>query len=184
MSPTARSLKSTNQNKPPALRPSKPVSETKTTISIQMLPVDANPSGNVHGGTILRLVDVAAGVSALRHSRKNVVTASIERMDFYNPVYVGNLLSLIASVNYAGRTSMEVGVRIEAEDLKTGKITHIGSSYLTYVALGDNGKPAEIPDVIPESSDEKRWWQEAKRRREERLKLILAEKKSKTGSRL
>ena len=182
MSPRARSIKSTSQNKPAPMRPSKPVSQSKTTISIQMLPVDANPSGNVHGGTILRLVDVAAGVSALRHSRKNVVTASIERMDFYNPVYVGNLLSLTASVNYAGRTSMEVGVRIEGEDLRTGKITHIGSSYLTYVALGDNGKPVEIPDVIPETPDEKRWWREAKRRREERLKLILAMEESKTGS--
>jgi acyl-CoA hydrolase len=79
-----------------------------------MMPVDANPMGNVHGGTILKLVDVAAGVTALRHARSTVVTASIDRMDFYHPVYVGNLLSLKASVNYAGTTSMEVGVKIEA----------------------------------------------------------------------
>ena len=95
---------------------------------MQMLPVDANPMGNVHGGTILKLVDTAAAVAALRHARTNVVSASIDRMDFYHPVYVGNLLILKASVNYAGRTSMEVGVRIEAEDLKTGKVTHTGSS--------------------------------------------------------
>lgn len=143
-----------------------------------MLPSDANPTGNVHGGTILRLVDVAAGVTALRHSRRNVVTASIDRMDFYNPVYVGNLISLRASVNYAGKTSMEVGVRIEAEDLRTGKITHTGSSYLTYVALDEHGKPCEIPDVMPESTDEKRRWEEARKRREERLRLVIRRKKT------
>jgi acyl-CoA hydrolase len=143
-----------------------------------MLPSDANPTGNVHGGTILRLVDVAAGVTALRHSRRNVVTASIDRMDFFNPVYVGNLLSLKASINYAGKTSMEVGVRIEAEDLRTGKITHTGSCYLTYVALDDRGKPCEIPDVIPEGPDEKRRWKAAKQRREQRLRLIIEEKKA------
>src|SRR5438874_11675825 len=119
-----------------------------------MMPVDANPMGNVHGGTILKLVDVAAGVTALRHARTVVVTASIDRMDFYHPVYVGNLLNFKASVNYAGTTSMEVGVRIEAEDLKTGRITHTGSSYLTYVAIDENGQPIEIPDVIPETPDE------------------------------
>lgn len=154
------------------MRPSKPVSDSKTIISNQMLPSDANPMGNVHGGTILKQVDMAAGVTALRHSRMNVVTASIDRMDFYNPVYVGNLLTLKASVNYCGKTSMEVGVRIEAENLKTGKITHTGSSYLTYVALDPNGKPTEVPDVIPQTSEEKRRWEAGKKRREERLRLI------------
>jgi acyl-CoA hydrolase len=145
-----------------------------------MLPSDANPQGNVHGGTILRLVDVAAGVTALRHSRKNVVTASIDRMDFYNPVYVGNLLSLKASVNYTGKTSMEVGVRIEAEELGTGKVTHTGSSYLTYVAIDEHGKPTQVPKVIPETTDEKRRWDAAKKRREERLRLIMTAKRETT----
>jgi acyl-CoA hydrolase len=153
-------------------RPSKPVSVSKSIISMQMLPVDANPMGNVHGGTILKLVDLAAAVSALRHARTTVVTASIDRMDFYHPVYVGNLVSLKASVNYAGTTSMEVGVRIEAEDLKSGKITHTGSSYLTYVAIDDNGNPVDIPDVVPETSEEKRRWREGKIRRTERLKVL------------
>jgi len=139
---------------------------------MQMLPVDANPMGNVHGGTILKLVDLAAAVSALRHARATVVTASIDRMDFYHPVYVGNLVSLKASVNYAGTTSMEVGVRIEAEDLKSGKITHTGSSYLTYVAIDETGKPVEIPDVIPKTPEEKRRWREGKERRTERLKVL------------
>ncbi len=142
---------------------------------MQMLPSDANPMGNVHGGTILKLVDTAAAVAALRHSRTNVVSASIDRMDFYHPVYVGNLLILKTSVNYAGRTSMEVGVRIEAEDLKTGKVTHTGSSYITYVALDKSGRPTEVPRVIPETPEEKRRWREGKQRREQRLK-VLAER--------
>jgi len=158
-------------------RPTKPVTASKTTLSSQMMPVDANPMGNVHGGTILKLVDVAAGVTALRHARTVVVTASIDRMDFYHPVYVGNLLNLNASVNYAGTTSMEVGVRIEAEDLKTGRITHTGSSYLTYVAIDENGHPIEIPDVIPETPDEKRRWKEGKQRRAERLRVLLDRKR-------
>jgi acyl-CoA hydrolase len=154
------------------MRPSKPVSESKTVISTQMLPSDANPTGNVHGGSILKMVDVAAGVTALRHARENTVTASIDRMDFYNPVYVGNLLTLKASVNYVGKTSMEIGVRIEAENLKTGKITHTGSSYLTYVAIDENGRPTEVPNVVPETPVEKRRWEAGKKRREERLRMI------------
>ena len=161
----------------PSMRPSKPVSDSKSIISTQMLPSDANPTGNVHGGTILKQVDVAAGVTALRHARKNVVTASIDRMDFYNPVYVGNLLTLKASVNYVGKTSMEIGVRIETEDLKTGKVTHTGSCYLTYVAMDSAGKPTEVPDVIPETPEEKRRWEAGKKRREERLRLIALEEK-------
>src|SRR5256886_9003409 len=158
-------------------RPTKPVSTSKTTLSSQMMPVDANPMGNVHGGTILKLVDVAAGVTALRHARTVVVTASIDRMDFYHPVYVGNLLNLKASVNYAGTTSMEVGVRIEAEDLKTGRITHTGSCYLTYVALDETGTPTEAPDVVPETIEEKRRWEAGKKRREERLRFIAFKEK-------
>jgi len=154
------------------MRPSKKVSESKSVISLQMLPSDANPMGNVHGGTILKLVDVAAGVTALRHARDNTVTASIDRMDFYNPVYVGDLLTLKASVNYVGNTSMEIGVRIEAENLKTGVVTHTGSCYLTYVALDDSGKPIEVPELVPETVEEKRRWQAGKKRREERLRLI------------
>ncbi len=144
---------------------------------MQMLPVDANPMGNVHGGTILRLVDLAAAVSALRHARATVVTASIDRMDFYHPVYVGNLVSLKASVNYTGTTSMEVGVRIEAEDLKSGTITHTGSSYLTYVAIDEDGKPVEIPDVVPQTPEEKRRWREGKERRTERMKVLHQRRK-------
>ncbi len=146
-----------------------------------MLPSDANPMGNVHGGTILKLVDVAAAVAAMRHARTNVVSASIDRMDFYHPVYVGNLLILKASVNYTGQTSMESGVRIEAEDLKTGKLTHTGSSYVTYVALDEEGKPTEVPEVKPQSQIEKRRWREAKERRNQRLRLLAQRAKRKTS---
>ena len=146
-----------------------------------MLPSDANPMGNIHGGSILKLVDVAAAVAALRHARTQVVTASIDRMDFFNPVYVGNLLIMKASVNYAGRTSVEVGVRIEAEDLKTGRITQTGSSYITYVAIDEAGKPIVVPDVVPHSQEEKRRWREAKRRRRFRLRLLGLRARKGTG---
>jgi len=144
-----------------------------------MLPSDANPMGNVHGGTILKLVDVAAAVAAMRHARTNVVSASIDRMDFYHPVYVGNLLILKASVNYTGQTSMESGVRVEAEDLKTGKLTHTGSSYLTYVALDEEGKPTEVPEVTPQSKIEKRRWRDAKERKTQRLQFLAQQAKRK-----
>ncbi len=144
-----------------------------------MLPSDANPMGNVHGGTILKLVDVAAAVAAMRHARTNVVSASIDRMDFYHPVYVGNLLILKASVNYTGQTSMESGVRIEAEDLKTGKVTHTGSSYVTYVALDEEGNPTEVPEVTPQSKIEKRRWRDAKERKAQRLQLLAQHAKRK-----
>ena len=162
----------------------KPVSASKTILSMQMLPVDANPMGNVHGGTILKLMDTAAAVAAMRHARTNVVSASIDRMDFYHPVYVGNLLILKASVNYAGRTSMEVGVRIEAEDLKTGKVTHTGSSYVTYVALDEMGKPNPVPQLIPETAEENRRWREGKERREQRLRLLAERSKRKEAWRI
>jgi acyl-CoA hydrolase len=154
------------------MEPAKPVSASKSIISLQMLPSDVNPMGNVHGGTILKLVDVSAAVAAMRHARTNVVSASIDRMDFFHPVYVGNLLILKASVNFAGHTSMEVGVRIEAEDLKTGKVTHTGSSYITYVALNEEGRPTEVPQVIPQTAEEKRRYRDAKQRRAQRIAIL------------
>ncbi len=108
----------------------------------------------------------------------NTVTASIDRMDFYNPVYVGNLLTLKASVNYVGKTSMEVGVRIEAEDLKTGNVTHTGSCYLTYVAIDERGEPTLVPDIVPQTLEEKRRWEAGKKRRVERLRMIAHSEQS------
>ena len=133
-----------------------------------MLPEDSNVAGNVHGGTIMKLVDNAGGVVARRHSRTNVVTASMEQMSFHTPVYIGNVVFLKASVNYVGRTSMEVGVRIEAEDLDTGKRVHAGSAYLSYVALDGNGRPTVVPSLIVETETEKRRFEEGKKRHLER----------------
>ncbi len=142
----------------------KKVSESRVSLAQIMLPEDTNPAGNVHGGTIMKLVDNAAFVSASRHCRRNVVTVSMDSMSFHSPVYLGDLLFLKASVNMTGRSSMEVGVRVESEDTLTGEVRHTGSAYLTFVALDHRGKPAPVPPVIPETPDEKRRFKEAKER--------------------
>lgn len=147
----------------------KKVAESSLLTVIQMNPEDANPMGNVHGGIIMKHVDSTGGCCAIRHARRLCVTASIDRLDFHYPVYVGNLLILKASVNMAGRTSMEVGVRVEAEDLLTGETRHTASAYLTFVALDDNGKPAHIPPLVCVTEDEVRRSCEAATRREWRL---------------
>ncbi|MFQ6135143.1 MAG: acyl-CoA thioesterase [Nitrososphaerales archaeon] len=153
-------------------RESKSVEESSTVICRLMMPSDANPNGNVYGGSILKSMDEVAGIVASRHARRNVVTASINRMDFFNPVHVGDLLVLKASVNFVGQTSMEVGVRIESEDLRTGKVAHIGSSYFTFVALDGEGKPTVVPDIILRTEDEKRRYRDGAARREARLRLL------------
>ena len=147
----------------------KRVGETSATIVYQMLPEDANPAGNVHGGVIMKHVDTCGGVVAIRHARNNAVTASIDRMDFHYPVFVGDLLIVKASMNMVGRTSMEVGVRVEAENLFTGTVRHTASAYLTFVALDKNGSPAAVPPLILESDDDIRRNDEAKKRRKVRL---------------
>ncbi len=157
----------------------KRVKESSVVMAQMMMPQDANPAGNVHGGVLVKIIDEAAAVVAARHSRSNVVTASIDRMDFHNPVFVGDVLFFKASLNYVGRTSMEIGVRVEAEELTTGRVRHAASAYLTYVALGEDGKPRAVPPLFVESDEERRRNAEAKRRRDGRL----AEKKSKAGSR-
>lgn len=148
-------------------------SDSSVIIAQVMNPQDANPAGNVHGGVIMKLIDTAAGVVATRHSRSNVVTASIDRLDFHHPVFVGDLVFFKACINYAGKTSMEIGVRVEAENSKTGEVRHTASAYLTFVALDDKGKPKEVPGLILETSDEKRRFEQAKLRREVRLKEKL-----------
>ncbi len=129
------------------------------------MPTDANVLGNVFGGAILRYMDEIAAIVAWRHAGKNVLTASIERMNFYAPVYVGNLLILKAAVNFVGTTSMEVGVRIEAQDPSSRKGTHTGSCYLTFVALDEKGKPTPIPPLTVTTAEEKRRFKEAQARR-------------------
>ena len=147
----------------------KTVSQSKVEIAQVMMPEHANPAGNVHGGNLLKLVDQAGAIVAARHTHTNVVTASVDRFDFISPAYIGNLVFIKASMNYVSKTSMEIGVRVEAECLKTGTHTHIGSAYLTYVALGKNDRPTEVPGLISETESEKRRFEEAKKRREIRL---------------
>ena len=154
----------------------KTVQESAVTIAQVMIPQDTNPSGNVHGGIIMKLIDTAAAVVASRHARSNVVTASIDRLDFHHPVFVGDLLMLKASLNLVGRTSMEIGVRVEAENLKSGEVRHTASAYLTYVALDDNGRPRTAPELILETEEDRRRNHEARIRREQRLSEKKQEK--------
>jgi uncharacterized protein (TIGR00369 family) len=148
---------------------SKTVSETSVTMAQVMLPQDANPAGNVHGGVVMKLIDTAAAVVASRHARSNTVTASLDRLDFHHPVFVGDLLFLKASINMAGRTSMEIGVRVEAENFITGEVRHTSSAYLTFVALDENSRPKAVPPLVFESDDERRRNQEALMRKKMRL---------------
>ena len=151
----------------------KRVSDSTVTMAQMMIPQDANPAGNVHGGVLVKIVDEAAAVVGARHARSNVVTASIDRVDFHTPVFVGDVLFVKASLNYVGKTSMEIGVRVESENLLTGLVRHAASAYLTYVALDQHGRPRPVDPLILETEDEKRWNSEARARREMRL----AEKK-------
>ena len=117
----------------------------------------------------MKHIDNAAGVVAARHARSNVVTASIDRLDFHHPAFIGDLLTLKATINMVGRTSMEIGVRVEAEDIPTARVRHIASAYLTFVALDKNGRPKEVPPLILEGENEERRNSEARERRNMRL---------------
>ena len=131
--------------------------------------VDANSAGYVHGGTVMKLCDEVAGLAAVRHSRCRVVTAGMDRMTFLEPIHIGELVTFTASVNAAWRTSMEVGVRVEAEQPREGTVRHTNTAYLTMVALDDGGRPTEVPALEAESADEQRREREAQTRRRNRL---------------
>ena len=151
------------------MKKAKRVSESETVLSEVMMPGDASHYGNVHGGTILRLVDEAAFVVATKHARENVVTASIDCMIFEHPVKIGDILSLKACLCYVGRSSMEIEVEVETEKLKEGKTLPVGSAYLTMVALDEAGKPTEIPGLVLRTSREKQRSRQALQRRKRRL---------------
>jgi len=148
----------------------KKISETKVIMVQPMSPQEANTAGNVQGGVIMKLIDLTGGIVAQRHTRMNVVTASVDRIDFLHPVYIGDVLFLKASLNLVGRTSMEVGVRVESENPLTGEIRHTASAFLTYVALDKGGRPVEIPPLILETAEDKRRNEDARARREIRLR--------------
>jgi acyl-CoA hydrolase len=154
---------------------SRTVKETQHETSQMMLPQHSNNLGLVFGGVILAMMDTASAVCAIRHARAICVTASVDRVDFREPIHLGDLVIMKCSVNYVGRTSMEVGVRVESEDLQTGTRRHPNSCYLTFVAIDRNGKPVEVPRLIPETDDEIRRYEAAKARRRRRLEERTAE---------
>jgi acyl-CoA hydrolase len=143
--------------------------DSTSVIAQWMSITHANNAGNVHGGTIMKLVDDTAALAAVRHSRRRVVTASIDRMNFLVPIHTGELVTLRATVNAAWRTSMEVGVRVEAEDPRTGDIRHASTAYLTMVATDDDGAPAPVPPLRAITAEEVRRMREAEMRRANRL---------------
>jgi acyl-CoA hydrolase len=149
----------------------KPVRESVSEYSEIALPNDANGLGNVLGGKVMHLVDLAAALAAMRHARKPVVTASVDSLHFLHPVRIGQLIVLRSSVNRVFRTSMEVGVHVETENLTSGRKLHTCSAYLTFVALDENGKAVEIEPVIAETEEEQRRYRQAGERREYRLAM-------------
>ena len=159
----------TSKYKEHGKKPSESIAET----TIMMLPSDANPKGNVFGGAILKHVDLIAGIVAKRHSNHaNVVTASIDRMTFLKPIFIGNALILSARLNYARRSSMEIEVDIFAEDLDDNTKVHTGNAFVTMVALDKYGKPKEIAPLILDNEEDKRRFKEGKKRMEERLREV------------
>jgi acyl-CoA hydrolase len=147
----------------------RPVRESMSEYSEIALPNDANPLGNLLGGRVMHLVDLAGAIAAARHSRMPVVTASIDYMTFLHPVHIGQLLTLRSSVNRVFRTSMEVGVKVWVEDLRTRVVKHTSSAYLTFVGLGPDNRRLPVPPVIPETPEQQRRYDEAGIRREYRL---------------
>ncbi len=149
--------------------PPRPPSDSISILTRWMGIAEANMAGNVHGGRIMYLCDEVAGIAAIRHSGRRVVTAGVDRMIFLHPVLVGDLVTVRATVNAAWRTSMEVGVRVEREHVRTGEVEHTSTAYLTMVALDEERLPVEVPPIEPESEEERRREREAELRRRNRL---------------
>jgi acyl-CoA hydrolase len=147
----------------------RPAADSRAVLVRWMNITDANSAGFVHGGTVMKLCDEAAGIAAIKHSRCRVVTAGMDRMTFLEPVQIGELLTFKAAVNAVWRTSMEVGVRVEAERPRTGEIRHTSTAYLTMVALDEDGHPVEVPPLGVADADEQRREREAQTRRRNRL---------------
>ena len=147
----------------------KRVSDSELALNQFMQPEHANNLGNVHGGVVMKLVDEAGGLCAARHARRPVVTVAVDSMMFLEPVHIGDLVTFSAHLTYVGRTSMEVEVCVEAEDIRTGQRRLTNQAYLVYVALGDDGRPTEVPSLILETKDERLRWEKGKQRQAERL---------------
>jgi acyl-CoA hydrolase len=149
--------------------PPRPPSASVSVLTRWMGVADANTAGSVHGGRIMYLCDEVAGIAAIRHSGCRVVTAGVDRMNFLHAVLVGDLVTVRATVNAAWRTSLEVGVRVEREQVHTGEVEHTSTAYLTMVALDDERRPTEVPPIFPETDVERRRQREAELRRSYRL---------------
>ncbi len=143
--------------------------ESAVALAQLMLPDDANPSGDVHGGVVMKLVDTAAGIAATRHARSRCVTAVVDSMTFEAPVHIGDLLHLNARLTWTGRTSMELRVDVQAENIRTGERRRTSTAYLVYVALDETGKPHAVPPLLIETDEERAAWAAAERRRAVRL---------------
>ena len=144
--------------------------DSKAEVIIRMFPSDANPAGNVFGGAILKHIDRVAGIVAQRCSQTNAVTVSMDKISFLKPVFVGNVLFVKARVNYVQKSSMEIEVNVEAEDIAKGTRVHTGNAYVTFVALDDNGKPTTVPTLRIDNPEDQKRFDEGKLRMERRLK--------------
>jgi acyl-CoA hydrolase len=148
---------------------SKPVSASRVTLAQLMGPQAANLQGNVHGGHIMMLMDEAGGSAAIRHAQRPVVTVAVDQVLFREPVHLGDLVTLVAELTYVGRSSMEVRLEVNAQNLLSGQVTHTNTAYFVYVALDDGGRPVAVPPLLLESPDEQRRWQAGQQRQARRL---------------
>lgn len=149
---------------------SKPVSASSAEFTHLVLPPDTNALGTIFGGRVMEWVDIASAIVASRHCRMVAVTVSMDALHFISPIKLGDIVILKAAVNFTHRTSMEIGVRVESENPKTGERCHTASAYLTFVALDDQGRPTAVPSVEPVSDEEKRRFKEGERRYQERIR--------------
>lgn len=170
------SKKSPSQNDLPGKSPS----ESAVVMTELVLPSDTNALGTIFGGKIMSWIDIAAAIAAGRHARRVVVTASIDALHFIAPVKLGHVVHIRAMVNYAGRTSMEIGVRVESENPVTGERHHTATAYTTFVALDEHGRPTQVPPLLPQTEEEKRRSSEAQKRRASRVRLAEELKKQET----
>ena len=154
---------------------SKTVAQSRITLAQVMGPTDANTLGNVHGGIIMKICDEAGAMAAVRHAGGTVVTVTVDSMRFHSPVHVGNLVFVDASVTWVGRTSIETRVTVRAENVATGEVTYTNTAYFVYVALGKDGRPTEVPTIVPETEEEIAAFRNGELRRKLRLQLAEAD---------
>jgi len=166
----------------PANPRARTVASTQSEMTEIILPNDTNTMGSLLGGRLMHFIDLTGAMAAYRHSRTNVVTAAMDHIDFIRPARLGDLITLKSSVNRAFSTSMEVGVKVSAENTRTGEVAHVASAYLVYVAIGNEGRRQQVPEVLPETPAELRRFEGALRRRENRLAEAARRKQAKMAT--